>query len=138
MLKSKDEVKEAFCKYKALVENQHKIKVICTDNRLEYCGKEFEDDLGKSGIKRERRVVYTLQQNDVAKRMNRTLTEMARCMILQAGLSLQFWAEAINTAAYMRNWPPTRAFEDATPYDVVLRETNVKLQDFWLPGLCPK
>jgi len=40
-LKSKDKVKETFIKYKSFVENQkdRKIKILRTDNGLEYCGK---------------------------------------------------------------------------------------------------
>ena len=43
------------------------------------------------------------QQNGVAERKNRTLKEMANCMIQSKGLSLQYWAEAINCANYIDN-----------------------------------
>lgn len=50
VLKSKDEVKEAFMKYKALVENQkgRKIKILRTDKGLEYLGKDFTEELEKT------------------------------------------------------------------------------------------
>lgn len=120
-LKSKSEVKPTFLKYKMLVENQkeRKIKILRTDNGLEYCGKDFTDELEKSGIRRERTVEYTPQQNGVAERMNRTLVEMARCVMLQADLPNGFWAEAISTAAYIRNRCPTKPLvENMTPHEV--------------------
>lgn len=120
MLKTKDEVKNAFKHYQALVENllERKIKILRTDNGLEYCGKEFTKELEEAGIQRERSVAYTPQQNGLAERMNRTLTEMARCMLIQADLSIKFWAEAVSTAAYIRNRCPTKALKYETPYEV--------------------
>lgn len=118
-LKSKDEVKEAFMKYKSFVENQkdRKIKILRTDNGLEYCGKSFNRELEKAGIKREYTTPHTPQQNGIAERMNRTLVEMARCLISQANLPKVFWAEAIATAAYIRNRCPTKSLENVTPYE---------------------
>ena len=50
--------------------------------------------------------------------MNRTLVESARSMIAHAALSNIFWAEAISTAAYVRNRLPTTALkENETPYE---------------------
>ena len=40
----------------------------------------------------------TPQQNGVAKRMNRTITERAQCLILNARLEKKFWVEAMNMA----------------------------------------
>nr|GEU44900.1 hypothetical protein [Tanacetum cinerariifolium] len=43
----------------------------------------------------------TLQQNEVAKRRNRTLIEAARTMLADAKLPVTFWAEAVNTAYHL-------------------------------------
>ncbi|GJU69290.1 retrovirus-related pol polyprotein from transposon TNT 1-94 [Tanacetum coccineum] len=41
-----------------------------------------------------------------AERMNRTLLERTRCLLLNVGLDRSFWAEALNTACYLINrWP---------------------------------
>ena len=40
----------------------------------------------------------TPQQNGVAKRMNRTITERAQRLILNARLEKKFWVEAMNMA----------------------------------------
>jgi hypothetical protein len=48
-------------------------------------------------------VRYTPQQNGRAERLNRTLLEKTRCLLFQANLPAEFWAEAISTANYLRN-----------------------------------
>jgi predicted nucleotidyltransferase len=54
------------------------------------------------------------QQNVVAERKNRTLKEMANCMIQSKGLSLKYWVEAINCANYIVNRTPTKALKNIT------------------------
>ena len=60
-------------------------------------------------------IPYTPQQNGVAERKNRTLKEMDNCMIQSKGLSLQYWAEAINCANYVVNRTPTKVLQGITP-----------------------
>ena len=49
--------------------------------------------------------------------MNRTLIESARSMIAHAKLPNKYWAEAVATAAYIRNRTPTTAIkENVIPY----------------------
>jgi len=61
--------------------------VLRTDNGLEFVSEQFNEFCRKRGIKRHRTVAYTPQQNGLAERMNRTLLEHVRCMLLGAGLS---------------------------------------------------
>ncbi|GJZ72442.1 retrovirus-related pol polyprotein from transposon TNT 1-94 [Tanacetum coccineum] len=62
------------------------------------------DDLCREkGIRREYSVARTPQQNGVAKRRNRTLTEAARTMLADSKLPIAFWAEAVSTACYVHN-----------------------------------
>lgn len=50
---------------------------------------------------------HTPHQNGVVEQMDRSLVEMARCMVIQSKLPIQFQAEAVNTASYIRNSCPT-------------------------------
>ncbi len=43
--------------------------------------------------------------------------ECARSMIRAQGLDLEFWAEAVNTAVYIKNRCPIKAFESKTPQE---------------------
>jgi len=120
MLKKRGDVFAAFKNYLARVEREHsrKIKKIRSDNAKEYVSKEFNQFLEAEGIKREFSVEYTPQQNGVAERANRTLEEMARCLLLQSGGPTSLWAEAVNTAAFLRNRCPSRATGDKTPLEL--------------------
>ena len=119
-LKRKSDVFETFRKWKALVENQtgRKIKHLRTDNGLEFCGGDFNEFCANAGIVRHRTVRHTPQQNGVAERMNRTLLERARCMLSNAGMEKDFWAEAVNTACYLVNRSPSTAIECKTPFEM--------------------
>ena len=102
--------------YKALVEKQsgHQIQRLRTDNGGEYVNNNFTSYCTTQGIQMQHTVPYTPQQNGVAERKNRTLKEMANCMIQSKGLSLQYWAEAINCANYIVNRTPTKALKNIT------------------------
>nr|KYP40226.1 Retrovirus-related Pol polyprotein from transposon TNT 1-94 [Cajanus cajan]KYP73239.1 Retrovirus-related Pol polyprotein from transposon TNT 1-94 [Cajanus cajan] len=50
--------------------------------------------------------------------MNQTLLQRARCMRLNVGLSKEFWAEAVNTVAYLVNKSPSTAIDLKTPQEV--------------------
>lgn len=53
--------------------------------------KEFNQFLEAKSIKREFSVEYTPEQNGVAEWMNRTIEEMARCMLLQSKSPTSLW-----------------------------------------------
>jgi hypothetical protein len=61
-------------------------------------------------------VPYTPQQNGVTERKNRSLKEMASCMLHAKSLPQRLWAEALNCATYIQNRSPHRSFKDKTPY----------------------
>jgi hypothetical protein len=79
--------------------------------------KKFDDFLHECGIERQTSAPYTPQQNGVAERANRTIMECARSMIRAQGLDLEFWAEAVNTAVYIKNRCPTKALDSKTPQE---------------------
>lgn len=116
-LKQKGDVFEKFKEWKALVENQtnKKLKVIRSDNGGEYVNSKFQNFLRQNGIRHETTVPHTPQQNGVAERANRSIMEKTRCMLREAGLGNKYWAEAVNTAVYLKNRSPTIAVKGSTP-----------------------
>ncbi|GBO05803.1 hypothetical protein AVEN_24249-1 [Araneus ventricosus] len=56
--------------------------------------------------------------NGIADRENRTFVSSARRLLLQSGLPMKFWAEAMNCAVHIRNRSPTRGLHDEnqTPF----------------------
>ena len=71
-LRLKDQVFSTFQKFLSMVENQS-VKSIMTDNGGEYVSHELINFCDKRGIKRQLTAPYTLNQNGVAERMNRTI-----------------------------------------------------------------
>jgi len=111
-IKKKSEVFEKFKEFEASVTNHFgcKIKTLRSDGGGEYTSTDFEQYLKMNGIRHEVTVAHTPEQNGVAERMNRTLVESARAMLAHANLSKMYWAEAVNTAAFLRNRVLTTAF----------------------------
>jgi hypothetical protein len=116
-LKEKSEAFEKYKEYEALVENQSglKIRALRSDNGGEYISGAFRKYLAGRGVESQYTAPYTPQQNGVAERKNRTLVEMARCQLQDAGLSHAWWAEAVYFANYVSNRLPTSALSDLTP-----------------------
>lgn len=92
-------------------------KIIRSDQGGEYCCKELERFCLENGIQQQFTTAYSPQQNGIAERKNRSLVEMARCMLIDAGMHKRYWAEAINTANYIQNILPSRAIEK-TPFEI--------------------
>lgn len=119
-LKEKNQTFSTFVQFKALVENQcgRKIKVLRTDNGTEYCNNNFKKLCTEHGILHQTTTPYTPEQNGVAERINRTLIERVRCILIDSGLSKQFWAEALSTATYLINRVPCRNERTITPEEL--------------------
>ncbi|KAH9668238.1 hypothetical protein KPL70_021339 [Citrus sinensis] len=119
-LKHKDQVFEKFKEWKSLVENQtgKKVKKLRTDNGLEFCNQQFGSYCANEGIMRHRTVKNTPQQNGLAERMNRTLMEKVRCMLIQSRLPKSLWAEVLMTASYLVNLSPSSALDFKTPFEM--------------------
>lgn len=87
-------------------QSSHSIWQIRIDNGGEYVNQAFKDFCSEHGLQHQFSVPYTPQQNGVVERKNRTLQEMANCMIPSRSMDLCFWAEAVNYAHYIQNRMP--------------------------------
>eukprot|EP00253_Pinus_taeda_P024437 PITA_24437 len=105
-----------------MVENQtgKRIKVLRSDQGGEYKFGEFMNFCKQHGIVQQFTVPHTPQQNGVAEQKNRTLVECARSMLQGKSLSNGLWAEAINTAVYLKYKSPTRCLGFKTPFEALL------------------
>ena len=112
--KTKNIVLEKFRYYKSFVETQtgKRLKKLRVDNGKEYVNKAMEDYLQEEGILLETTAPYSPAQNGIAERLNRTLVERARAMLIAKSLPKFLWAEAIAYATYLKNRSPTRALKE--------------------------
>ena len=134
-LKHKSEVFGLFKVFKALVENQYgrKLNVLISNNGSEYVMYEFIQYCADAGIQMQHSIPYTPQQNGVAKRKNRSLKEMATCMMEAKTLPPKFWDEAIKSA-YIQNRVPHKQLYGMTPFEAWSGH-KPDVTHFWLKGL---
>ena len=107
-----------FKEWQAEVDNftRKRVKVLRTDNGGEFTSKALEAHLKAYGIWHELTIPKTPEQNGAAERLNRTLVETTRTMLLDANLPSTFWAETISTAAYLRSRSPSSEVVGITPH----------------------
>ncbi|MCO5572664.1 hypothetical protein L7F22_026422 [Adiantum nelumboides] len=117
-LKLKSEAFGSIRDWKAMVKKEKdlKVKSIRSDRGGEFLSENFARWCKSEGIRRQLTTPYTPSQNGVVERKNRTIMEMARAMLAHASLPRSYWAEACNTAVYIRNRSPTHALQDMTPF----------------------
>ena len=87
------------------------------DNGTEYINEDLTTYCREKGIKMETTVRYTPEQNGKAERLNRTLMEKVRPMLIDADLPKTYWAEALATANHVRNRSPVSG-QDKTPWEL--------------------
>jgi len=95
----------------------YRVKILRSDNGTEFINNKLEEFLQNKGIKTETTVNYTPQQNGVAERKNRTITECARTILHNAKLPKYFWGPAVDTATYLTKRVPTSANKGISPYE---------------------
>lgn len=119
-LKHKSDALMMFKKYEALATTHFSNRLVCLrcDNGGEYTSKIFLQLCEDKGIQLQCTTPYTPQQNGLAERLNRTITEKCRTLLLDSGLNKELWNEAIRTSAYILNRSPTTALHGKTPFEM--------------------
>jgi transposase InsO family protein len=108
-IRQKYDVFDTSKKLKDLVENEtgKMLKCVISNNGGEYCRKDFYYYSSYHGIRREKTIPGTPQENGVLERMIKTIMEHARSMRLHVGFPLQFWEYVIDTVVYLINKRPS-------------------------------
>lgn len=121
-MKEKSETFSKFKEFKEVAEAETKKSIGClrTDNGGEYISNEFSDFLRKCRIRHQFTCANTPQQNGIAERKNRHLAEICRSMLHEKNVPGHFWAEAMNTAAYVINTLPQQRLGFLPPYEKLL------------------
>ncbi|QRV96308.1 Retrovirus-related Pol polyprotein from transposon TNT 1-94 [Ceratobasidium sp. AG-Ba] len=121
-LRHKDETINGYESFEAMINTQKdkRIKRVRFDNGGEFVNKEWTDHTKLNGTILETTAPYSAQQNGIAERLNRTLAEKARAMMIEASAPKFLWSEAIAYACYLKNRTPTQVNGKfwKTPYEL--------------------
>ena len=98
-----------------------KLKRLRSDNGGECLSGKFTDCRNLRGTVQQTTLSYSPQSNRIAERMNRTLQDKARTMILESGLSGSLWGEILLTSCVLRNLTPTSSLS-VTPLQMWTRK----------------
>ena len=91
------------------------LKCLHTDNEVEYTSNNFKSYCSEKGIRHEKTVPSTPQQNGVAERMNNTIVEKVRYMLRMTNMPKSFWCEVVQTTCYLINRSPSVPLEFDIP-----------------------
>jgi hypothetical protein len=94
------------------------VSILQTDNGGEFSSHEFRRKLTDLGVRIQTSVAYNPEQNGVAERMNRTLIDRARALLLHASMPPTFWQCAVATAAHVSNRLPSSTNNGRSPYEL--------------------
>ncbi|KAK3895510.1 hypothetical protein Pcinc_000749 [Petrolisthes cinctipes] len=103
LLKNKTDTVLAAEKFIASMSPYGTVKRLRTDNGTEFTSESFRSLMIRNHIKQEFSAPYSPHQNGTVERFWRTLSEMARCLILESKLPKELWTYAVKTAAKIRN-----------------------------------
>ena len=128
-------IRDVFEPWKADVENKsgNKVSFLQTDEGGEYEG-FMHQLLNDTGITHLPSPPYSHQSNGLAERLNRTLKDAARTMMIHANLPDSFWAKAMVQACEIYNMLPHEGISGKTPYEVFWELPTPSLDRFKVFG----
>jgi transposase InsO family protein len=111
LLTAKSEASSAIKRIQAAVEKEcgRKLRVLRTDNGGKFTAAEFTAYCADEGITRHFSAPYTPQQNGVVEQRNQTVVVMARVLLKQRTMPVEFWGEAMVTTVYLQNRLPMKS-----------------------------
>ena len=90
--------------------------MIRSDNGTKYTSNKFSKFCEDARIEQQLTIPYTPQQNSVNERKNRTIMEMAKCLLFEKKLPKKFWAKTVNTSVYLLSRLSMRSVKEKTPF----------------------
>ena len=94
-----------------------KLKRLRSDNGGEFLSRKFMDRLSLWGVVQQTTPSYSPQSNGITERMNWTLRDKARTMMLEFGLPGWLWGEILLISCVLRNLTPTSSLS-VTPLEI--------------------
>ena len=122
-LKRKSDVHDVFTRYKAIVENyfKHRIVTLYTDNGGEFLS--LRNFLSTAGITHMTTPPHTPELNGYSERRHRHIVETGLTLLSHASLPLTFWNHAFSAAVYLINRMPTTSLNLSSPFELIFKTT---------------
>ena len=122
LLKDKGFVAIVFHEFLQFVKTQYNcnVKAIRSDNASELA---FTSILKTHRIIHFISCLYTPQQNSVVERKHQNILNVARALLFQSHVPLQYWGECVQTAVYLINRTPSPLFQNRSPCELLTHET---------------
>lgn len=119
-IKSKDEVFDSFVQFVNEAENLtgKRLKILRCDNGKEYLNNRIYKFARDKGIRINNCPTYVHELNGTAERYNRTVMDMARCLLAEAKVHKRYWPEIVCTAVYLKNRILANTIERKTPFEI--------------------
>jgi hypothetical protein len=96
----------------------HKVITIRSDRGGEFLNKALREFYREKGIQQQTTAPYSPEQNGKAERLNKVLIERTRAILHGRKLPINLWAEALQTATYIRNRSPYKK-NNVTPQELM-------------------
>jgi len=121
LLKFKAEVQSNVEHFINFVETQFEIKVknICFDNGHEFSLKYF---MASKGILHQTSCIETPQQNGRFERKHQHILNVARTLMFQSHLPINFWSYVIKHVVYLINQVPSPIISNKTPFELLFKQ----------------
>ncbi|GFY97530.1 hypothetical protein Acr_12g0000710 [Actinidia rufa] len=103
--------------WQGMIKTQFKttVRTLRSDNGREYVSNDFRSALSQHGLLQQFSCPYTPEQNGVAKRKNRSIMTVVRCLLCGMHVPKHFWDMAVLTATYLLNRTPSRILLGKAP-----------------------
>lgn len=121
-LKNKSDFLSTFVKFKAMIEKLLSTTILTfqCDGGGEFMSTEFKSILTTAGIQQLVSCPHTPQQNGLAERKHRHVTELGLAMMFQSHIPQKHWVEAFVTANFLINLlPSTVNTSTKSPFEVL-------------------
>ncbi|GKB87100.1 ribonuclease H-like domain-containing protein [Tanacetum coccineum] len=117
-LHRKSDAQSKLLHFRAFVKTQfnREIKAFQCDHGGEFDNNSLHELFATNGIQFCFSCPRTSQQNGKSERMIRTINNVVRSLLFQARLPLEYWVEALLTAAYLLNILPSTSINNDIPY----------------------
>jgi transposase InsO family protein len=99
----------------------HKVSILRDDKGGEYTSNELSSYLQSKGIKRERTIRDSPEQNGQAERFNQSLQQGITTLLSRAALPPSSWADAAATFVHVHNRVPSESRNFKSPFHLFFK-----------------